>query len=192
MASIHERRSVEVPLARAPGYIGNYIRDVESEGRGRIVLTVKVPLERLGFDRCMEVSRTVSVHFPPLLDPQYLGHFTAISWEPEGGGPFPHFSGAIGVETDGTGSACYLTLDGNYDPPLGVVGDAFDAIVGRHIARLTARNLLDEIAIMMEMACSQEPLPLGTNPGGGVADQNADQLQRTSRTSGRHDALNER
>lgn len=157
MASVHERRSVEVPLAHAPGYVGNYIHDVESEGRGRIVLTVKVPLERLGFDRCMEISKAVSVRFTPLLDPQHLEHLTAISWEPEGGGPFPHFSGVIGVETDGTDGACCLTLDGNYDPPLGVTGDAFDAIIGRHIARLTARNLLDEIAIMMEMAHSQEP-----------------------------------
>ena len=154
MGSVHERRWVEVPLARAPGYVDGYVRDVESEGQGRIVLTVKVPLERLGFDRCMEISKAVSVRFAPLAGRNALKHLTAISWEPEGVGPFPHFNGTVGVEAEETDGTCCLTLDGDYDPPLGVVGDAFDAILGKHIARLTARNLLDEIAIMMEMAHS--------------------------------------
>jgi hypothetical protein len=113
---------------------------------------VRVPLERLGFDRCITISKAVSVRFVPLAERHALKHLTAISWEPEGGGPFPHFNGIIGVEEDKTNGACCLTLVGNYDPPLGAVGDAFDAIVGKHIARLTARNLLDEIAIMMETA----------------------------------------
>jgi hypothetical protein len=152
MSIVHERRSVDVPLASAPAYVASYIRDVESEGQGRIVLTVKVPLERLSFDRCIEISKAVSVHFAPLAEQDAFRLLTAISWEPEGGGPFPHFSGTVGVEADGTDNACCLTLDGAYDPPLGLVGDAFDAVVGRHIARLTARNLLDEIAIMMESA----------------------------------------
>jgi hypothetical protein len=152
MGTIHERRSVEVPLAMAPEYVGRYIRDVAAEGPGRIILSVKIPLERLGFDRCVDVTKTVSVRFAQVEEQIPRGHVVAISWEPEGGGPYPHFSGTVGVERDGSDGVCCLTLDGSYDPPFGLVGDAIDAIVGKHIARQTARNLLDEIAIMMEAA----------------------------------------
>jgi hypothetical protein len=155
MSSIHERRFAQVPLARAPEYLDTYIRDVETEGAGQIVLSVKVPLERVGFDRRVEVSKLVCVRFAAIPDPPDPAYLRAISWEPAGGGPFPHFEGTIGLAADDNADACCIMLDGHYDPPLGPIGDAFDAIIGKHIARLTARNLLDEIAIVMELAHNQ-------------------------------------
>jgi len=156
MGCVYERRSVEVPLSEARGYFGRFVRDIESEGSGRIVLTVKVPLERLGIDRCVAVSKAVSVHFSPIAKPDAIKQLMAVSWEPEGGGVFPKFTGTVGVEAEETVSASFITLDGSYDPPLAVIGDAFDAIVGKHIARQTARNLLDEIAITIERAFTNE------------------------------------
>jgi hypothetical protein len=155
MSNIHERRFAQVPLALAPEYLGSYIRDVETEGAGQIILSVKVPLERVGFDRRVEVSKAVCVRFAPVPDPPNPGNLTTISWEPAGGGPFPHFKGTIGLVADDSCDTCCIMLDGHYDPPLGPIGDAFDAVIGKHIARLTARNLLDEIAIVMELAHSQ-------------------------------------
>jgi hypothetical protein len=156
MSAIHERRFAQLPLGLASEYLGNYIRDIETEGAGQIVLSVKVPLERVGFDRRVEVSKAVCVRFAPtIFQPPSPGHLTAISWEPAGGGPFPKFNGTIGLAADEKPDACCITLDGHYDPPLGPIGDAFDAVIGKHIARLTARNLLDEIAIVMELAYSQ-------------------------------------
>jgi hypothetical protein len=155
MSKIHERRFAQVPLAEAPEYLGTYIRDVETEGAGQIVLSVKVPLERVGFERRVEVSKAVSVRFAPIPDSLNPGHLTEISWEPIGGGPFPKFKGTIGLVADDSSDACCIIVEGHYDPPLGPIGDAFDAIIGKHIARLTARNLLDEIAIVMELAYSQ-------------------------------------
>jgi hypothetical protein len=153
MSSVHERRSVEVPISRAPEYVGRYINDVATAGLGRIVLSVKIPLERLGFDRCIEISKAVSVSFTPALERNSLNALTAISWQPDGNGPLPNFNGTVGVEPDARDSSCCsLTLDGEFDPPLGLIGDAFEAIVGRHIARQTARTLLDEMAVMMETA----------------------------------------
>ncbi len=156
MSHVHERRLVEVPLAQARGYLERFVRDVESDGLGRIVLTVKVPLERLGVDRCIAVSKAVSVRFTPPTNPSPVRQMMAVSWEPAGGGVFPNFDGTVSAEADETGSASYIALDGSYDPPLAVIGDAFDAIVGQHIARQTARNLLDEIAITMETAFTNE------------------------------------
>jgi hypothetical protein len=155
MGFVHEGRSVEIPLAEARGYFGRYVQDVESEGSGRIVLTVKVPLERLGIDRCIAVSKAVSIYFSPIVEPNAVKQRMAVSWEPEGG-MFPIFTGTVGVEAEETASASFIMLDGSYDPPLAVIGDAFDAVVGKHIARQTARNLLDEIAITMETAFANE------------------------------------
>jgi hypothetical protein len=41
-------------------------------------------------------------------------------------------------------------LNGSYEPPLGPVGAAFDAVVGHKIAENTARNLLAMIADSIE------------------------------------------
>lgn len=149
MSLIRERRFVQVPDTVAPEYLAGYIRDVESDGKGHVILSIKLPLERLGFNRRLTVSKSVAVKFSEVANCQ-PSHLTAISWRPAGGGPFPHFNGTIGILPNGTDDSCDLTLQGEYDPPLGAIGDAFDAVVGKHIARLTARNLLDEIAIMME------------------------------------------
>jgi hypothetical protein len=157
MGSIHERVTAHVPFSRASEYLGGYIRDVQSHC-GRIILSVKLPLERVGVDRCLELSKAMCVYFGPSHAAHGRAHRTAISWEPAGGGPRPHFTGALGVEAGERGECCHVTLEGDYDPSLGGIGDAFDALLDRHIARLTARHLLDEIAIMMEsLHCHQPP-----------------------------------
>lgn len=150
MNAIRERRCTNVPFAQAPEYLDQYVHDVMSDGGGRIVLSVVVPLERLGIDRRIEVSRMVSVRFAKPDDPELAAQLVGVSWEPDKGGPYPQFSGSIRLDPDEDPARCCIALEGEYDPPFGIIGDAFDAVVGKHIARTTVRNLLDEIAIIME------------------------------------------
>jgi hypothetical protein len=150
VSDILERRCAQVPFEKAPAYFERYVRDVVECGVGTIVLRVMVPIERIGIDRRIETCKAVSVHFDAAADAGRGVHTMAISWEPEGGGPFPQFNGAISLEPDERLDRCCIVLRGAYDPPFGIAGDAFDALVGRHIARMTVRNLLDEIAIIME------------------------------------------
>jgi hypothetical protein len=150
MKAIRERRCTNVPFADAPAYLDQYIHDVVADGGGRIVLSVAVPIERLGIDRRIEVSRMVSVRFEKPGDPDLAAQLTGVSWAPDKGGPYPQFTGAIRLDPDEDPDRCCLMLEGEYDPPFGIVGDAFDALIGKHIARTTIRNLLDEIAIIME------------------------------------------
>jgi len=73
----------------------------------------------------------------------------SVEWEPEGGGPFPSFAGALAVD-DVDENSFRLILAGHYDAPLGAPGEAFDAIVGSWIARASARELLRTIARYIE------------------------------------------
>ena len=164
MGNIHERRCVGIPFEHASEYLDRYMHDVIWDGAGHLVLSVVVPVERLGFDRRIEISKAVTVRFSPATEDGSADHMTAISWEPEGRGPFPQFNGCIGLQPDQLPEHCQLVLDGEYDPPLGIAGDVFDAIVGKHIARMTIRNLLDEIAISMEMSYASSEQPVAVNP----------------------------
>ncbi|MBV8198539.1 MAG: hypothetical protein JO263_10415 [Candidatus Eremiobacteraeota bacterium] len=70
-----------------------------------------------------------------------------ISWDPHDA-TVPSFSGTLrAAERDG-GST--LTLDGEYKPPLGVAGAAFDLVAGRRIASATIRTLLEEMKEFIE------------------------------------------
>lgn len=164
MRAICERRCTNVPFADAPEYLEQYVHDVVSDGGGRILLSVVVPIERLGIDRRIDISRMVSVRFSKPEDPKLAAQLTGVSWEPDKGGPYPQFTGSIRLEPDEDPGRCCIMLEGEYDPPFGVVGDAFDAIVGKHIARTSVRNLLDEIAIIMETSyASSRPAATSLN-----------------------------
>lgn len=150
MQAISEKRCTNVPFEHASPYLEQYIRDVVSDGGGRILLSVAIPIERFGIDRRIELSRMVSVRFSPVEGGKSATRLTGIWWEPDKGGPYPQFSGTIGIAPNEQPDRCAIVLEGEYDPPFGIVGDAFDSIIGKHIARTTVRNLLDEIAIIME------------------------------------------
>ena len=163
MQVISEKRCANVPFEHASSYLDQYIHDVVSDGGGHIVLSVAIPVERFGVDKRIELSRMVSVRFSPVEGGESTTRLTGIWWEPDQGGPYPQFSGTIGLAANEHPDRCNLVLEGEYDPPFGIVGDAFDAIIGKHIARTTVRNLLDEIAIIMETSYAsssvETPLP---------------------------------
>ena len=43
-----------------------------------------------------------------------------------------------------------VTLDGHYHAPLGIVGEVFDAIVGKHIAQASATDLMERVAAYVD------------------------------------------
>jgi hypothetical protein len=81
------------------------------------------------------------------MEPRYL-----VQWAPAEPGPFPLFAGELRLEGDEDYDSFNLVLDGSYEPPLGLVGAGFDAIVGSHIAGICARNLLSTLAERIERA----------------------------------------
>lgn len=67
----------------------------------------------------------------------------SLSWRPADG-PYPTFNGTLTLEFAGTKPV--LVLRGEYTPPLGAVGEAFDSVVGSRIASVTAKEFLRTIA----------------------------------------------
>lgn len=62
---------------------------------------------------------------------------------------FPRFVGELELsQTSATTS--HLTLVGGYQPPISVIGDAGDRLVGRHLADAVIRTFLERIAVRMQ------------------------------------------
>ncbi len=66
-----------------------------------------------------------------------------IFWKPEHR-TFPAFSGTLTVRPHFRD--VHVRITGQYDPPLGGTGRLFDRMAGRHIARLTLRRLIRDLA----------------------------------------------
>lgn len=71
-----------------------------------------------------------------------------LAWDPDDK-TVPRFAGTLSGEEAGDGKSL-LTLDGGYEPPLGLAGAAFDAIVGKRVASATIRTLLEDMKQFIE------------------------------------------
>ncbi|HEV3153855.1 MAG TPA: hypothetical protein VGZ02_08640 [Candidatus Baltobacteraceae bacterium] len=151
MTNLDERFTVECPYVRAREYLADILRPAAAEsGPQRLPLTAKfgpVPAE---------LEKTVLVSYAPGSDPMHFDQPWLVSWTPEGGGPFPDFTGDLTVRADETYRTAVLELRGTYKPPLGAAGAAFDAAVGHKIASATAQTLLATLAAGMKTRYDQE------------------------------------
>jgi hypothetical protein len=68
-----------------------------------------------------------------------------VDWKDAADGPYPDFHGTLTVAGDEDYDAFWLVLEGNYQPPGGLGGQLFDAVIGKRIAEATAAGLLAEI-----------------------------------------------
>ena len=91
----------------------------------------------------LTIERDVDFHLRT--KPAYPGYkLLDVSWAPRDGGPYPTFHGTLSVAQDATGWS-RVEIDGTYQPPFGIAGAAFDAVLGHRIAQQTALELLAEM-----------------------------------------------
>lgn len=83
-------------------------------------------------------------------DPLKFDERLRVRWTPKGGAPYPEFVGEIVLRADPALGAPVLELSGDYLPPFGPPGRAFDLLVGTRIASATARNVLRKMADAIE------------------------------------------
>ena len=142
---------VKVPASFALAYLPVYFSDRDNRREGsRLVLHYPLmsALQGVSFDRPVTFA---------LRDPKHGGERQKrlITWSPGNSTWFPTFSGEFETVPVGR-SECRLTLGGAYLAPKGIVGRAFDAIAGVHVARASIAGLLREAAAAIEGAYTIE------------------------------------
>ena len=73
--------------------------------------------------------------------------YLALHWSPESG-HYPSFDGQIAIRP--SSSQTELIVSGEYTPPLGRLGAAFDQRIGKRLAQATLDRLLHELKMALE------------------------------------------
>ena len=145
MSDIKETVEVDAPYSTV---LDSLERRFRTQGHR---LQLLVPLRDLGLPIPLGLEQQVDVEFDSrkgLKGQAQLYDEIDLSWKPTGGGIYPHFNGGFALRPLGLHTE--VTLQGSYDPPLGIVGDAFDALVGRKIAQATVRALVEDVKKWLE------------------------------------------
>jgi hypothetical protein len=142
--------NVSVTVAQTPvatmARLQSFFREYAPEAE--MTFTLHAPFDIASLNVGLTLHRDVTGRIAPLGDD---AHAYAIAWQPVAPGPFPEFAGTIFITTnDADANESIVTLDGHYHPPLGVAGDVFDAVLGKHIAQASAADLLERISLYVD------------------------------------------
>ncbi len=145
MSNLYQRRYLKCPYNRARELLAQDLENAAQTGQERTLrLTLAVPAMAN-----TEIGKNVIVAVKSAEDPTHFDQPWQLHWEPESG-PYPTFDGMLTIHADETYTTSILQLKGAYKPPLGVIGAAFDNMLGSRIAHETARELLRKIAARIE------------------------------------------
>ena len=145
---LRERTQIHCPVEQTEARVLAFFESrADSDGATRLKL--RVPIDRGGALQ-FSVERDVRVEVRRSRDERNLNDELRIAWSPEGTAVLPRFEGSLVVWGGEDPALSLLELDGNYVPPMGSAGQLFDETIGRRIAQVTARELLDDIKRWIE------------------------------------------
>lgn len=153
MSKLYQSIQLACPYNRARDLLAEMLQPYVESGEPW-VLNLRAPVLGEGIDLAKEVAVTVGTG----TDPMHFDQVWSLHWHPMEGGTYPIFHGTITVRADQTYKTSLLELQGLYEPPLGAVGAAFDAVLGARIASSTARELLRAFGEKMEKAYAESEL----------------------------------
>lgn len=144
MSKLHESLHLQCPYVRAKQQLHDSLSPVAGSGVPQTLeLSAVLPATNV------ELAKSVRVEYAKGADPMHFDEPFQVQWTPEAGGIYPSFEGQLTVRADWGYDSSILELDGEYTPPLGAAGRAFDAAYGHAIAAKTAQRLLAQIAAEM-------------------------------------------
>lgn len=150
MTKISGRIIVDSSADACAHYLAAFMSNRRGPSADSVRLDIGVPLADLAIRRNVVATLTPRTVGAPTDKILY-----DIHWQPEDGGPYPAFAGALSV-SDAGDERCLLELRGSYNPPAGLIGQAFDAAMGRRIATATLRALLDTLKGEVETSRRRE------------------------------------
>jgi len=154
---IYERLFLKCPYVRAREYLREAL-EAAADGKTVQTLALTAPLTFVPGT----LEKNVLVRYERGRDPLHFDEPWNVYWTPQNGGPYPDFAGEITVRADESYRGAVLELTGDYAPPFGPVGRAFDMVLGTKIAASTARSLLRRIADTMEQRYHAEETAKGS------------------------------
>jgi hypothetical protein len=145
LARVAVERVVHCPFSVAHDYAEDFFAHA---GDG---VELHVPVRDLAPTRGGHVRRRVrliAVRLRDEHDPGRVHDALEIDWA-AGTRFFPDFHGMLRLRIASVDQT-RLTLEGTYQPPLGALGQVFDLVIGRRIARATMADLLRRLGDAME------------------------------------------
>ena len=142
MTTIAETTTAAVPFHEVPALTEHYLKSLPYNENVGAHVVLRAWIAAIVIE-CEVLLKMTSVKTTPGLE------VIEAHWRPLGGEPCPEFKGTLCAEPLYQGS-CRLTLSGEYVPPGGVPGAAFDALFGHHIAEQSIRDLLQSFKTDME------------------------------------------
>jgi hypothetical protein len=134
MSDISVKELAHAPFASAGRFLSAFFEAHKNpDGEARINL------------RAHGVTQAATVKLTPANVAGDMTPHYAVAWESAAGGIFPVFHGTLSIGAGDDYDVFWLVLEGSYQPPGGLAGKVFDAVVGHRAALETAQGLLAEI-----------------------------------------------
>ncbi len=138
----------ELDVRCPPGDVEQRIRNVFS-ANGKVEL--EVPFQRVGLPAIGKLSRRVTLTLGDAERRSDGATLLPLRWRDADSKSFPEFEGFFEI-TPLAKDSVQVAIIGDYAPPLGPLGAAFDAAMGRRIAEVTVEELLYRLRQEIEKA----------------------------------------
>jgi len=132
---------VDVPYEDVPNLTYHYLDSFPSNEREGSHFTMRAWILNIVVEREVMMKAT-------LLKTEPRFAVLELRWHPISG-PYPSFKGTL-LARRGDAGSCRLEIEGEYTPPGGIAGAAFDAVVGHRIAEESVTDLLERFKSAFE------------------------------------------
>jgi hypothetical protein len=143
MTSVQERLYIDAPYVQTADALVRRLGIAKGAARGECTLSLVLPVAG-GRD----IARTVKARTERVgTDADYLSRYS-VAWDAgltARGIPTPAFSGTLIVSAGEDYRETSLLIEGEYEPPGGPAGRAFDDLLGRRMAHATLAALLSGV-----------------------------------------------
>jgi len=112
-------------------------------------IDLEVPFETLGFPAIGKLVRRAKITLGTSTQRSDGATLVPIHWRDARSHNFPEFKGYIEIQPMAKNES-QLSIIGQYQPPFGPIGAAFDAAVGRRIAEVSVEQLLERLRTQLE------------------------------------------
>ncbi len=154
MPKISAHAVVGSPPATTKRLLQEYVAQ-HGRSDGTVSFSLRVPLLASLTDD-LSLAHDVLVRFWQGRTEDHLGDVLLVEWTPSGEGPYPTFSGVVNIVAEADARTARIEIDGTYDPPGGMLGRAFDAVLGHRLAQISVGDLVQRLARELTPVASSE------------------------------------